>query len=78
MDFDTKLPWLVHQIVGAAMGIIFCSWLLGASSGQVALIRLPSTIILTLYFLAMAAFYIRRSFGRRRNRDNDRWYGRRG
>jgi hypothetical protein len=65
--FDKALPPWTHQVVGFSMGVIACSWMSGATSEQVALIRLPSTVVLTVYLVAMAIFYMRALMKEMRN-----------
>lgn len=56
MHIDDHLPPFVHQIVGIAFGIIACAWFTGATSEQVGAIRLPATIISTIYCTAMVLY----------------------
>jgi hypothetical protein len=55
MSFDERLPWVAHQIVGVCVGIIVCAWFTGATPEEVALIRLPATVILSIYVAAWLA-----------------------
>ena len=61
-EFDSRLPPLTHQIVGASLGIIFCAWFTGVTPEQVALIRLPSTLILTTYVLVGTYMWIKKKW----------------
>lgn len=62
---DRHLPPVAHQIVGCCVGVILCAWFVGATPEQVAIIRLPSTIILSIYmatWLAGAVWRLSRRF----------------
>lgn len=47
-----------NQIVGVATGIIFCAWFTGATPEQVAVIRLPATLLLAAYVWTSIGFWI--------------------
>ena len=49
MWIDRHLVPTIHQIIGACFGVIFCAWFLGATSEQVAVIRLPATLVTSTY-----------------------------
>jgi len=59
---DSKLPVSAHQILGFCGGIIICAWFTGATSESVALIRLPSTIIVCGYLLAIMIEAAKRAY----------------
>lgn len=46
---DSYLPPLAHQLIGVCLGILLCAWFVGATSEQVALIRLPASIVVLTY-----------------------------
>jgi hypothetical protein len=59
---DSKLSSSTHQILGVCVGIILCSWITGAPSESVAVIRLPATIIASLYLLAIMIEAAKRAY----------------
>jgi hypothetical protein len=48
---DNHLSPTMHQVVGCAFGIVVCAWYVGATSEQVAAIRLPASLIVVFYTL---------------------------
>jgi hypothetical protein len=53
------VPWMVHQVVGIAMGIVFCLWFVGADIAEFYYLWLTSLAIIGTYIawiLAAALF----------------------